>query len=92
MTIATLRQVPLFESLDDEAARKLCQLLQSIDCKAKTPLFRAGDEGDAMYLIERGKVRNFRVSIFFPSCAAARTSRWNCLRRLQHGKHINRST
>jgi CRP/FNR family transcriptional regulator, cyclic AMP receptor protein len=57
MTIDTLRLVPLFESLDDEAARHLCQLMQSIDCKAKTSLFRAGDEGDAMYLIERGKVR-----------------------------------
>jgi len=57
MTIDTLRHVPLFESLDDEAARKLCQLLQSIDCKAKTFLFRAGDDGDAMYLIEGGKVR-----------------------------------
>jgi CRP/FNR family cyclic AMP-dependent transcriptional regulator len=57
MTIDTLRHVPLFESLDDEAAGKLCQLLQSIDCKAKTPLFRAGDEGDAMYIIEGGKVR-----------------------------------
>ena len=57
MTIDTLRNVPLFESLDDEAARKLCQLVESIDCKAKTFLFRAGDEGDAMYVIERGKVR-----------------------------------
>ena len=57
MTIDSLRQVPLFESLDDESARKLCQLLESIDCKTKTSLFRAGDEGDAMYLIERGKVR-----------------------------------
>jgi CRP/FNR family transcriptional regulator, cyclic AMP receptor protein len=57
MTIDTLRHVPLFESLDDEAARKLCQLMESIDCKAKTFLFRAGDEGNAMYLIERGKVR-----------------------------------
>ena len=57
MTIDTLRHVPLFESLDDETARKLCQLLQSIDCKAETSLFRAGDEGDAMYLIEQGKVR-----------------------------------
>jgi len=57
MTIDTLRHVPLFESLDDEAARKLCQLLESIDCKAKTFLFRAGDEGNAMYVIERGKVR-----------------------------------
>jgi CRP/FNR family transcriptional regulator, cyclic AMP receptor protein len=57
MTVDTLRHVPLFESLDDEAARKLCQLLENIDCKAKTFLFRAGDNGDAMYLIERGKVR-----------------------------------
>ncbi|MGB9476306.1 MAG: DUF1003 domain-containing protein [Candidatus Udaeobacter sp.] len=57
MTIDTLRHVPLFESLDDEAARKLCQLMETIDRKEKTFLFRAGDEGEAMYLIERGKVR-----------------------------------
>ena len=57
MTIDTLRHVPLFESLDDEAALKLCQLLDSIECKATTSVFRAGDAGDAMYLIERGKVR-----------------------------------
>jgi uncharacterized membrane protein len=49
--------VPLFESLDDEAAGELCHLLESLDCKASTILFRAGDEGDAMYVIERGKVR-----------------------------------
>ncbi len=57
MTIDTLRNVPLFESLDDEAARKLCQLMESLDCKAGTFLFRTGDEGDAMYLIDRGNVR-----------------------------------
>jgi uncharacterized membrane protein len=57
MTIDTLRQVPLFESLDDEAAAELCHLLESIDCKAGAFLFRAGERGDAMYLIERGKVR-----------------------------------
>ncbi|HEY5992537.1 MAG TPA: DUF1003 domain-containing protein [Candidatus Udaeobacter sp.] len=57
MTIDTLRQVPLFESLDNEAAGELCHLLESLDRKAGTFLFRAGDEGDAMYLIERGKVR-----------------------------------
>jgi CRP/FNR family transcriptional regulator, cyclic AMP receptor protein len=57
MTIDTLRQVPLFESLDDEAADELCHLLESLDCKAGAFLFRAGDEGNALYLIERGKVR-----------------------------------
>jgi CRP/FNR family cyclic AMP-dependent transcriptional regulator len=57
MTIDTLRHVPLFESLDDESARQLCELLETRDCKAATFLFRAGDEGDAMYIIERGEVR-----------------------------------
>ena len=57
MTVETLRQVPLFESLDDEAGGELCEMLESLDCKAGAALFRAGDEGDAMYVIERGKVR-----------------------------------
>jgi CRP/FNR family transcriptional regulator, cyclic AMP receptor protein len=57
MTVETLRHVPLFESLDDKAARELCQLLEPLDAKAKTVLFRAGEAGDSMYLIERGKVR-----------------------------------
>jgi len=57
MTIDTLRQVPLFGSLDNETAAELCHLLESLDPNAGTCLFRAGDEGDAMYVIERGKVR-----------------------------------
>src|SRR2546430_9158427 len=57
MTIDTLRQVPLFESLDDDAAKQLCELLETLDCEAQKIMFRAGDAGDAMYLIERGKVR-----------------------------------
>src|SRR5437773_8385651 len=57
MTIDTLRQVPLFGSLDNEAAAKLCELLETLDCRADTFLFHAGEPGNAMYLIERGKVR-----------------------------------
>jgi len=57
MNVQTLRQVPLFESLDTEAAQELCELLENLDCKAGTVLFRTGDEGDAMYIIEQGKVR-----------------------------------
>ncbi len=57
MIIDTLRQVPLFESLDDAAAKELCELLETLDCKTETFLFRAGDAGDAMYIIEHGKVR-----------------------------------
>jgi uncharacterized membrane protein len=57
MTIETLRQVPLFESLGDEAAKELCKLIETLDCPAREILFRAGDVGDAWYLIEHGKVR-----------------------------------
>jgi len=57
MTIDNLRQVPLFESLDDGAAKQLCDLLETLDCEKQKVLFRAGEAGDAMYIIERGKVR-----------------------------------
>ena len=57
MTVETLRQVPLFESLDDATARELCELIETLDCPAHQVLFHAGDVGDAMYLIETGKVR-----------------------------------
>src|ERR687891_1389424 len=57
MTVETLRQVPLLESLDDATARELCGLIETLDCPAHRVLFRAGDVGDAMYLIESGKVK-----------------------------------
>jgi CRP/FNR family transcriptional regulator, cyclic AMP receptor protein len=57
MNVETLLHVPLFESLDTEAAHELCELLESLDCKEGAVVFRAGDAGNAMYLIEQGKVR-----------------------------------
>jgi len=57
MTVETLRQVPLFESLDDETAKKLCKLIETLDCPGQKVLFHAGDVGNAMYVIEQGKVR-----------------------------------
>jgi CRP/FNR family cyclic AMP-dependent transcriptional regulator len=57
MTLDAIRSVPLFASLDDEAATELRSLLRTQDRRADTTLFRAGDVGDAMYLIESGRVR-----------------------------------
>ena len=57
MTLDALRSVPLFASLDDEAAGDLRDLLRTRDVAANVALFRAGDDGDAMYLIESGRVR-----------------------------------
>ena len=57
MTLDAIRSVPLFASLDDEAAGNLRNLLRVNDVPTNTSLFRAGDEGDAMYLIEQGRVQ-----------------------------------
>ena len=57
MTLESLRSVPLFASLDDEAARELRSLLSDKKVPQNTRLFRQGDKGDAMYLIESGRVR-----------------------------------
>jgi uncharacterized membrane protein len=57
MTLDAIRSVPLFGSLDDEAAGELRSLLHTRNVGTGTALFRAGDDGDAMYLIESGRVR-----------------------------------
>ena len=57
MTLEALRSVPLFASLDDDSARDLRNLLSEEDVPQNTRLFRQGDTGDAMYLIESGRVR-----------------------------------
>jgi uncharacterized membrane protein len=57
MTLEALRSVPLFASLDDDSARDLRNLLSEQDVPQNTRLFRQGDTGDAMFLIESGRVR-----------------------------------
>src|SRR5438477_8391362 len=57
MTIDVIRSVPLFASVDDNAAGELRWLLRTRTEPAGRSLFRAGDLGDAMYLIESGRVR-----------------------------------
>ncbi len=55
--VEQLRKVPLFDGLTAGATERLCALLTLREFKAPTRLFNAGDSGDAMYLIERGKVQ-----------------------------------
>jgi CRP/FNR family transcriptional regulator, cyclic AMP receptor protein len=57
MTLEALRSVPLFGSLDDEAATELRNLLTEKVVPQNTRLFSQGDKGDSMYLIESGSVR-----------------------------------
>jgi CRP/FNR family transcriptional regulator, cyclic AMP receptor protein len=57
MTVEAIRSVTLFASLHDEEAEELVTLLQSRPVPAGTLLFHAGENGDAMYLIQSGRVR-----------------------------------
>jgi CRP/FNR family cyclic AMP-dependent transcriptional regulator len=56
MDVDTLRSVPLFASLDQGAAMKLGKLLSVQDYPSSAVVFHNGDPGDAMYLIDLGKV------------------------------------
>jgi CRP/FNR family cyclic AMP-dependent transcriptional regulator len=57
MDAATLRSVPLFSSLDSKATAELGEYLTLHDYPPAATIFRSGDPGDAMYLIDVGKVR-----------------------------------
>ena len=57
MDVATLRSVPLFASLDSKATAELGKYLTIHDYPKSATIFRNGDPGDAMYLIDFGKVR-----------------------------------
>jgi uncharacterized membrane protein len=57
MDAAALRSVPLFASLDSKATARLGQYLTIHDYPRSAVIFRNGDPGDAMYLIDLGKVR-----------------------------------
>src|SRR5262249_28680379 len=57
MTLEGIRSVPLSASLDDETAAQLRSRLNVRRAPRGALLFRVGDKGDAMYLIESGRVR-----------------------------------
>ena len=57
LTLEAIRSVPLFASLSDDAAHELLTLLKSRPVVTGTSLFHAGEPGDAMYLIQSGRVR-----------------------------------
>src|SRR6266446_4473659 len=57
MDIDTLRSVPLFASLDRNATADLSKFMSIQDYERSSVVFSNGDPGDAMYLIDLGKVR-----------------------------------
>src|SRR5947209_9293938 len=56
MDVATLRSVPVFSSLDSKATAELGKYLTVHDYPKSATIFRKGDPGDAMYLVDVGKI------------------------------------
>lgn len=54
-----LKEVPLFELLDDHERSELAAQLDSVRFTAGEPIFNYGDPGDAIYVISSGEVEIF---------------------------------
>ncbi|KAH7463701.1 cGMP-gated cation channel alpha-1 [Phytophthora ramorum] len=50
----TFTQISIFEGCSDQFIVAMTSLLEMISVPAQTPLFAAGDEGDAMYIVHSG--------------------------------------
>jgi CRP/FNR family transcriptional regulator, cyclic AMP receptor protein len=54
--VVLLRNIPLFESLEQDDLSALVSRLREVRFEANQTVFAQGDEGDAMYLIEEGAI------------------------------------
>jgi len=52
-----LKRIPIFSALSHEALIEIAGRLEPVACEAGETLFYEGDEGDALYIIEQGRVK-----------------------------------
>lgn len=53
----SLRAVPIFSGCSSAELAVIASSLQAVSALAVTVIFREGDPGDAMYIVESGQVR-----------------------------------
>jgi CRP/FNR family cyclic AMP-dependent transcriptional regulator len=61
-TEGVLRRAPLFDGLDDEAARALRHQMGEVKLSRGEHLFLEGDDGDALYVVIDGKMKLTRAA------------------------------
>jgi CRP/FNR family transcriptional regulator, cyclic AMP receptor protein len=61
-TEGVLRRAPLFDGLDDEAARALRHQMAELKLSRGEHLFMEGDDGDALYVVIDGKMKLTRAA------------------------------
>ena len=63
MAVNFLEAVPLFAGLSTEAVSPLCESVRKVSIAEGEVLFRQGDPGDTMYMIESGRLKVFTTSL-----------------------------
>jgi CRP/FNR family cyclic AMP-dependent transcriptional regulator len=58
-TLAMLREVKLFELLDEQESQSLCALMETLHFDKGDTIFNAGDAGDSIYIVRSGRVEVF---------------------------------
>jgi CRP/FNR family cyclic AMP-dependent transcriptional regulator len=59
-TPAQLRRIKLFAEMTDEEIGVLSEVVEPVTCRPSQIIFRAGEDGDCMYLVMQGE---FRVTL-----------------------------
>lgn len=56
-TVELIKQIPLFQELNDGDTRDLAASTRMISLKPGQPLFHKGDEGTALYILQTGTIK-----------------------------------
>lgn len=59
---ACVSLVPIFNHLEDEQLDEIMVTTQSVSYKRNELIYRAGDESDSLYILNKGKVRIYRLA------------------------------
>ena len=59
---ACVSLVPIFNHLEDEQLDEIMKTTRSVTYKKNELIYHAGDESDSLYIINKGRVRIYRLS------------------------------
>ena len=59
---ACVSLVPIFNHLEDEQLNEIMVTTQSVSYKRNELIYHAGDESDSLYILNKGKVRIYRLA------------------------------
>ena len=92
MVRALLAQSQIFKNLTDREAEKVGEICEILELKAGDFVFREGDEGDRLYIVDKGEVRISRTIPGAGEEALTVLKRGACFGEMSVLDHSSRST